>query len=76
MILRLISYLTGRKIVLLEDFEGQVYKTLELKGRSFGKKRAHVYWFTGVGSVILNDDGTTSGSSSYIERWEYKYSNP
>jgi hypothetical protein len=69
MLLKLISYLSGKRIVLLEDFQGQVYKTLETKSE-FGKRTAYVYWFEKVGHLTLNDDGTCSGRS-YIERWKY-----
>lgn len=70
MILKLISLLTGRKIVWLEDFEGETYRTIE-RETPFGKK-AYVYWFTRIGDVKLNEDGTTSGSSLYVKKWKYE----
>ena len=71
LILRLISFVTGRRIVLLTDFEGTQYITIERKSYHLNTTRCYVYWFTSVGDVILNEGGTTSGSSSYIENWEY-----
>lgn len=44
--IKLFSFLTGRKIVWLEDFEGGLYRTLEIK-TPFGNK-AYVYWITKV----------------------------
>jgi len=70
MMLKLISLLTGRKIVWLEDFEGETYRTLERK-TPFGK-RAYVYWFTRVGDIILNEDGTTGGSAIFVKKWSYE----
>jgi hypothetical protein len=54
--------------IWLQDHHGKTYRTWVRK-TPFEKKWAPVYPFTGVGSVILNPDGTCSGSSIYIERW-------
>lgn len=69
MLIHIVSFLTGRKIVFLEDSYGEVYKTLEYK-TPFGNK-AYVYWLTKVGHVNLEPDGTTTGQSTYINRWIY-----
>ena len=68
--LKIISLLTGRKIIYLQDFQGEIYRTIEKK-TPFGKT-AYVYWFTKTGQVILNENGTTSGRASYIEKWKYE----
>ena len=67
--LKIISLITGRKIIWLEDMDGETYRTL-LKTTPFGNK-AHVYWLTRTGFVNLNDDGTCTGLSSYIKKWKY-----
>ena len=72
MILKLMSIFTGRKIVWLEDFQGGIHRTIEAKGNPFNNRWCYVYPLTRVGHVVLNDDGTTSGKSSYIERWKYE----
>ena len=71
MMLRFVSFLTGRRIVVLMDMDGDVYYTLEQKVHPFtGKKCAYVYWFVKIRLVQLNDDGTV-GNGSYIEKWKY-----
>lgn len=72
MLLRLLSLITGRRIVLLETYYGKVYRSLERK-TEFGKHIAPVYPITNIGCVILNDDGTIGKESptSYIVRWKY-----
>jgi len=71
MILNIISFLTGRNIVWLEDFEGELYRTLERKHPISGEKCAYAYWPNKIRLVILNDDGTVSGGI-YIEKWAYE----
>ena len=68
--LELISFFTRRKIIYLQDFDGEVYKTIENKKTLFGDKTAYVYPFTKTACVILNNDGTVS--NSYIKKWRYK----
>lgn len=69
--LQIIAWLLGRKILVLEDMDGCIYNTLERK-TVFGNK-AYVYWYTQIGSVNLEADGTCTGlSSSYIKKWTYK----
>lgn len=68
MIREIWAYLTGGTLVVLEDFQGDCYETIAYKN-AFGKMTARVFWFTCVGRVVLRDDGTCYGQSSYIERW-------
>lgn len=69
LILRIISFFTGRRIVLLQDFQGEINYTLEKIDSSF-TKTAYIYFFTKTGEIILNNNGTVKGRT-YIERWEY-----
>lgn len=71
--LKLISILTGRKIVLLLDFENEVYRTLEsgVKNPFTGTKYCYVYWFSKTGLVNLHEDGRTTGVN-YIVKWAYE----
>lgn len=71
LILGIVSFFARKKIVVLEDFEGEFYFTLE-RVSPFGKKFAYVYWLSRLGFVVLNEDGTCStNSSSFIKRWKY-----
>jgi len=73
MILSILSFLTGRKIVWLEDFQGDLYRTIEIKSHPIsGKRCAYVYWFEKIKLVTLNDDGTVGPKSCYIEKWRYE----
>lgn len=65
---RLWAFLTKGECVILQAYEGEVFYTIAYLD-PFGKKTARVYWFSRIGLVILNEDGTTSGRSSYINRW-------
>jgi hypothetical protein len=71
--LKLLSLLTGRKIVLLLDHQNQFYRTIESKKiNPFTKtKYCYVYWFTKIGMVNMHEDGKTTGRS-YIEKWAYE----
>ena len=75
--IKLVSFLTGRKIVYLKDIWGELYETLEYKNpikdpfTGQVKSMCPVFWLTGVGEVILNKDGTTGGDSCYIKQWMY-----
>lgn len=67
---KLIAYLTGGEPIVLLDHEGEFYYTIAYKHPFVeGGRYAHVYWFTKVGHVTLNEDGTTSGNSGYIKKW-------
>ena len=71
MILNIISFFTGRKIVWLEDMDGDLYRTIEKKHPISGEKCAYVYWFSETRLVILND-GVTVSNGVYIEIWAYE----
>ena len=55
--------------IILEDCDGEVYYTFKEES-PFNKSIAFIFPSTKVGHVVLNKDGTTSGSSIYIERWK------
>ena len=65
-------YFTGIHVVL-QDFEGRTYNTVAIKD-AFENIVAPVYFWTGVGSVLLHEDGTCTGESCYIKRWIHKKS--
>ena len=71
--LKLISILTGRKIVLLLDHENDFYRTLESRRKNpfTDTKYCYVYWYTKTGLVNLHAEGKTTGRS-YIEKWAYE----
>ena len=71
--LKLLSLITGRKIVLLLDHENQFYRTIESKKiNPFTKtKYCYVHWFTKIGLVNMHEDGRTTGRS-YIQKWAYE----
>lgn len=72
MFLLLISFITGRRLIYLEDYAGKVHKSIEWVS-PFGKRTSYVYWFNKIGPVILNDDGTTGGVTIYIKKWKYAF---
>lgn len=71
--LKLISLLTGRKIVLLLDHQDEFYRTIESKKNNpfTETKYCYVYWFTSTGLVNMHRDGKTTGSP-FIEKWIYE----
>lgn len=66
--LRILYYLGIVDLVWLESCSGIQYLTIKKKN-PFGEYWCHVYPYTKIGHVILNEDGTCSGKSTYIERW-------
>ena len=60
--------LFGSQIVALKDMHGKIRFSIKKKD-PFGVYWAYVYPMTKVGHVILNEDGTCSGESSYIKKW-------
>lgn len=66
--IRIWAFITGRKIVFLKDFEGEIYVSLARK-TPFGYC-APIYWFTGTGCVTLEEDGTCG--NSYISNWKFE----
>jgi len=67
---KLIAFLTGGEPVVLLDHQGEFYYSISYKHPFFeGSRYAYVYWYTKIGHVVLDADGTTSGNSSYIKKW-------
>jgi hypothetical protein len=68
---KLIAYLKGGTPVILRDWTGETYKTIAYTN-VFDERVAAVYWFEGVGHVILSDNGKIhpESRSSYITKWE------
>lgn len=64
----IVGFIIRKTPVYLTDMNGEIRVTYKTKNNS----RVYVYHFTGVGDVYLKTDGTTSGASSYIEKWSYK----
>ena len=62
------AFLTGGKIVWLQDRDGELTRTIAYKV-GFGKMQATRMRFTG--KVTLNEDGTVSGKS-YVRYWSYE----
>lgn len=70
MLIRLLNALGIIRGVWLLDFQGEEYLSIARQGHS-GGLWAYVYPFTRIGHVVLNDDKTCSGCSSYITKWGY-----
>ena len=70
--LKLLSLITGRKLVLLLHYSGELTKTIESKNPNpfTATNFCYIYWGTKVGLVNLHKDGTTTGRS-YIKKWVY-----
>ena len=62
------AFLTGGKVVWLQDYNGKLTRTIAYKA-GFGKMQARRMMFTG--KVTLNEDGTVSGKS-YVDYWSYE----
>ena len=62
------TFLTGGKVVWLQDYDGELTRTIAYKA-GFGKMQARRMMFTG--KVTLNEDGTVSGKS-YVHYWSYE----
>ena len=61
------AFITGGKVVWLQDHDGELTRTIAYKA-GFGKMKA---WRMFSLSVILNQDGTVSGAP-YVQYWEYE----
>jgi hypothetical protein len=70
--LKIISFITGRKIVYLLHDNNKVTMTIEDKKpkRFSDKKTCYVDYFYRVSVVTLNADGTTYGQC-HIKKWSY-----
>ena len=61
------AFLTGGKVVWLQDYNGELTRTIAYKA-GFGKMQARRMMFI---KVTLNEDGTVSGKS-YVHYWSYE----
>jgi hypothetical protein len=69
---KLYAKLTGGKPVLLQDWEGEIYKSIAYPNPfKSGEMYAHVYWSYKVGHVCLKPDGTTYGNTCYMCEWRF-----
>ena len=70
-VVRMMGKILGRRPVQLIDFQNRNVFTLCRRGTVDGKQVAPVYWYTEVGGVVLNEDGTVdkSSDSCYIYNW-------
>jgi len=69
--LKILGFMTNRKVVLLKHFDGQIsYSLAKQSDWSPFESSCYVYHFTKLGFVVLNQDGTTSGAS-YVHYWKY-----
>ena len=69
---RVFDKLHIKRGILLLDAWGKVYFSFEKKNKWNGNKEASVYPISGVGHVVLNEDGSTGGGSLYfIKEWKY-----
>lgn len=62
------AFLTGGKVVWLQDFGGELTRSIAYPA-GFGKMQARRMMFTN--KVTLNPDGTTS-AKSYVKFWSYE----
>ena len=62
------AFLTGGKVVWLQDYDGVLTRTIAYKA-GFGKMQARRMIF--IEKVILNEDGTVSGKS-FVHYWSYE----
>jgi len=71
LLMRIWAFFFRKEIIKLTSWQGEVYWTYK-KLCACGKYHAHVYWGSGVGDVILEDDGKINPrcSSFYIVKWE------
>ncbi len=65
MFCEVLSFLTGRPVVYLQDYEGEVYKALA-KQTPFGLTAK-----IGSKMITLNEDGTVFGGI-YVKFWKFK----
>lgn len=65
----LIACLTFRRLVYLQDTDGDVTLTIE-KITPFGDRIAKRWWPFSIQQVTLHSDGKCTGAS-YVRRWKY-----
>ena len=68
MIKRIYAFLTRRKLVWLQDCDGEETLTIARKGR-FGDTIAERFWPFGIRTVKLLDNGVANGL--FVEKWKY-----
>jgi hypothetical protein len=70
--LKLISFITGRRLVWLLHWDSKVTMSIEIKKNNpfTNGKYCYVYWGTKTGLVNLHENGETSGRP-YISKWMY-----
>lgn len=64
-------WFVGQRVYLLNRWEDIQYTTY-INTDANGVKWAYVFPATKIGHVILRDDMTTGGESTYIKKWSYK----
>ena len=67
MLIKLLTIFGLIEGIILEDFQNELYYTIRQKSPFDGRYYAKIYYWTNVGRVMLNDDGTVN--NSYIQRW-------
>lgn len=67
-ILRVLEFITKRKAVYLLDMDGEISMSLSYRS-PFGNLTAERFWPYKVHMVVLNEDGSVSGSC--VIRWKY-----
>ena len=63
------AFLTGRKVVILRDDDGETALSVAYKNE-WGELCAKRYWPFEIRIVILNEDGTVS-PRSYVKKWKW-----
>jgi len=71
LLIRLWACLTGRRIVVLLHWNGDVTYSIAY-ANEFGQVVARVWWPYSIYNVVLLSDGTTRGfePSCYVKRWK------
>lgn len=73
MFLRILAYLHLVRLIMVVDFQGQVYYTVFRKHLRQPTEDivgfCYVYPFTKIGYVTLYKDGSTGGKTLYIKTW-------
>lgn len=67
MVIKILTFLHLVNGIVLEDYNGEWYYTIKQKSPFDNTFYARIYFWTNVGKVTLNDDGTVS--NSYVQKW-------
>lgn len=65
----LVACLTFRRLVYLEDMDGQITLTIA-RITPFGRLVAERWWPFPIKTITLRSDGSCEGAS-YVRRWKY-----